>query len=564
MTKFTAKEIVSRYGALKSQRKTAEQTWDWIERFIMPFRGRFFQNLTSEHEVEWNGYKQVYDSTAIQSCKRLASNIHASVTSAGYQWFHFRFRDDALNKNNMAKVWLEDTAKRVYEALQDSNFDTQVAEMYLDMVGYGTSIIVEEVNNDTEWQGVDFQTIPLRECYFEMDHKNQVKRLYRRLQWTALQIVDKFGLENVPLNVKSRYESTSGIDERMEVVFCIFQREDSPDNQPDVTKPMSPTKRPWGYKYVLEEGMVELGDEGGYYEMPAFAVRWATTAGSQWGHSPSHIVLPDCRSLNKIIELYIRALAKSVDPPIVTTHRNILGTLNFEPAKITNVRDPDKIREMVPQTRMDMVQFGINDLRERILKAYYVDMIALKESPAMTATEVMAHREDMNRFMAPVMGRLENDFLNPLVSRTFNIMLRQGALMEIPEIVRNSGEWNIVYQGPMARSLNVDQVQAIEGWIQGVMAKAEIQPEVMDIVNWDNYERGVAEMRQVPANMINGESDVEETRKERAQEQAKMQQAMQAQEEGKAMQEMGGGMQALSEGAEAMPPGAAEQLMAAE
>ena len=165
MTKFTPTEIIKRYEALRSQRHTAEQTWDWIERFIMPFRsGRFFQTLSSEHEKEWNGYRQVYDSTAIQSCKRLASSIHAAVTSAGYQWFHFKFRDDKLNKNNLAKVWLEDTAKRVYDALQDSNFDTQVAEMYLDMCGFGTSVIVEEVNSEESWQGIDFQTLPIREC----------------------------------------------------------------------------------------------------------------------------------------------------------------------------------------------------------------------------------------------------------------------------------------------------------------------------------------------------------------------------------------------------------------
>ena len=163
MSHFSASKIIKRFDALHSQRRTVEQTWQWIERFIMPYRGKFFKEQMSEHEVEWQGYTNVYDSTAISSCKRLASAIHAAVTGSGFQWFHFRFRDDDLNKDNLAKAWLEDSAKRVYDALKDSNFDVQIAETYLDLCGYGTSILIEEVEDEKEWTGIDFQTIPIRE-----------------------------------------------------------------------------------------------------------------------------------------------------------------------------------------------------------------------------------------------------------------------------------------------------------------------------------------------------------------------------------------------------------------
>ena len=563
MAHFSNSEVIKRYHALWTQRKTAEQTWQWIERFIMPYRGKFFKTQKSEHEVEWQGYRHVYDSTAIHSCKRLASSLHAAITSSGYQWFHFRFRDDQLNENNEAMEWLEDSAKRVYQALQDSNFDIQAAEMYLDMCGYGTSVMTEEaIGPDDEWLGLDFQTLPLQDCYFEVNHKQQVLHLYRHLRWTPLQIIDKFGEENCPDHVIQKAKSTAGIDQRMDLVFCVFTREVGDDKEkPDPTKPMSPEKRPFGYKYVMVEGSHQLGKEGGYYEMPAFVARWATTAGSQWGHSPSHIVLPDVRSLNKLMELYMRALEKGVDPPILTTDRNILGDLNLEAAKITIVRDPDKVIERPPQTRMDMTQFGIGDMRERVMQMYHVDQLNLKTSPAMTATEVNARLDDMNRFMAPVMGRIQNDFLDPLVSRSFNIMFRKGALAPAPQIVLDSGEWNIEYQGPMARSQKMDQVQAIDGWIQGILAMAEIKPELMDLPDWDAYARGTAEMRQVPASMIKGEAEVEDDREERAKKEAEMQKAVQAQQEGEAMKSMGEGMGAMSEGAAQMPEGAAEQIM---
>ena len=46
---MTPEVIGQRYEALTSQRKTIEQTWQWIERYVVPFRGKFFRPQTSEH-----------------------------------------------------------------------------------------------------------------------------------------------------------------------------------------------------------------------------------------------------------------------------------------------------------------------------------------------------------------------------------------------------------------------------------------------------------------------------------------------------------------------------------
>ena len=57
------REIVMRWQAHYSLRKTVEEHWQLIERFVCPGRGKFFQEEKSEHELTWRR-RELYDSTA--------------------------------------------------------------------------------------------------------------------------------------------------------------------------------------------------------------------------------------------------------------------------------------------------------------------------------------------------------------------------------------------------------------------------------------------------------------------------------------------------------------------
>jgi len=87
-------EIKQRYDALWGIRKTVEQDWDLIEKFITPLRGgKFFQDQSSEHEIDWRRGRDVFDSTAILAANTLASSIHGALTSPSNRWFTLRFRN---------------------------------------------------------------------------------------------------------------------------------------------------------------------------------------------------------------------------------------------------------------------------------------------------------------------------------------------------------------------------------------------------------------------------------------------------------------------------------------
>lgn len=539
------RDIVHRWQAHVSVRKTVEEHWQLIERFVCPGRGKFFQDEKSEHELTWRR-RELYDSTAPMAAQSLAASIHGSLTSPATKWFRLRFRSDELNEMKEAKEWLEDCEDRVFMALQDSNFNIEAAEAYMDLVCFGTTVLVEETNDEAEWKGIEFQTIHIRGCYFDMDWNRDVRNLFREMEMTAGQIVSKFG-DDSPERIKQAYESAAEVDRKYTVLFCIFRRDDK--KNVDTTKPLGKDNRPYGWRYVMADDATPIGDEGGYYEMPAFVARWRMMSGSAWGFSPAMLALPDILTLNEMVNLILRAAEKVIDPATITTQRGVMGDLDLEPSGVTVVQSMDDIKPYESGARFDVSELQKDNLQQSIRQVFHVDQLELKESPAMTATEVNVRYELMQRLLGPTLGRLQNDFLDPLVSRTFYILLRAGQLPDLPdELAGSGGEMDIEYTGPLARSQKMVEAESMQRWIGGLVPLAQVKPEILDIPNFDGYARELAEVYGVPMKNLNSESDVKKVRKGRETAMAQQRLAQQATGEGQAMEAMGKGKTAMNEG----------------
>ncbi len=542
--------ILQRFEQLVTQRKTQDDTMQQIERFVVPFRGEFFRDMGSEHEVNWRR-RFIYDSTAIQACQTLAASIQGSLTSAAIKWFVLRFQNEDLNEDHEAKVWLQDTENRVYSALQESNFDMESSEFYLDLCSFGTGILTEEeiVDAGGRYKGIDFSSAPIRDCYFEHDFIGNVMRFYRLYQWTALQIYDKFGQDGMPADIYEQLDKNSDVDRKWNIIFCIYNRLDKVNA--DTTKMLAPTERPHGFKWVMEHDGVTLGEEGGYYEMPSFAARWRKVNGSRWGHSPATVALSDIMTLNELVEASLESVGKVVDPATITTERGLLSDLDLGRGGLTVVRSLDDIKPFESRARFDVADMRIDRLQESINKAFFVDQLELKQSPAMTATEVQVRYELIQRLLGPTLGRLEADYLDPLIKRTFHILHRNNQLAPMPKIIKEQeGQYEIEYTGPLPRAQKQEVATSVINWLGIVGQLAETFPRMMDNVEEDEVVIGLANMSSVPAKYRRDPKEVKKIRKERKERQDTMEQAQAAEQVGKGMEAVGRGSEALGGGIE--------------
>ena len=503
-------EIKQRFDALWSIRKTPEQTWDLIEKYISPIRGgKFFQDQTSEHEIDWRRGRDVFDSTAVLAANTLASSVHGALTNPSSRWFELRFRDTILNNDDAAKEWIQACTEAIWHALQESDFNLQINEAYIDLVAFGTTCVVEEAESDVTWEGLDFSTLPIREVYFEQNHKGGILRFYRRYEWNPLQIIDKFGAEGCPEHIVEKAKNPGQADTKERVIMCIYPRE---NGKQDTSKPtIKPKDRPFGVKFILHNTCEMLGEEGGYYEMPAYLARWQKASGSSWGFGPGTIALSDVMTLNTMVEQRLSSAAKVIDPPALVTERGMLSDLDLRPGGQSVVRDIKGVAPYESGARFDVADHLITGYQEQINKMFLVDRLELKESPAMTATEVNARFELMQRLLGPVFGRLQTDLLDPLIERTFRILMRGGQFPEMPEILLTmNGDFDVDYVGPMARAQKADEIGMINQWL-GMMAEmGQVFPEMNLLPDPQAAGRELAKVMNIPATIVRSETEVDE------------------------------------------------------
>ena len=540
-------KLRARYEVLKSEKSSIEEVFVLIEQYILPFRGYFNGSVESNNQVQWRR-REIYDGTAVLGAQTLASNLHSNLTNPILQWFNIITKNKELNRLNAVKVWLEDCTTLIYQVLQASNFELQVNETYLDLVGFGTAIILEEAHEtpDGKLDNLEFTTIPIEECVFETDHRERLCGLYRRLNWTPGQIIEKFGYDNVPDRIREADANPQHSTVRMGVLFAIYRRREIDLQWAASHRVLPPESRPYAAEYYLMDDGTPL-EIGGYYEMPAFAPRWRKASGSNWGFSQGMVCLSDVLTLNKFTELGIKVGEKCLDPPALIKRRGVLGNVDLQAGGATVVDDMANVQYLKYEGRFDVSRTTTADLKLAIEKAFFVDQLQLKESPAMTATEVQVRYQLMQRLLGPSLGRLQNDFLDPLIERTFRILFRYGLIPDPPqELVQSGAEFEIEYIGPMARAQRFDSVASIERWMQNVAQMASIFPQALDVPNVDEVVKELGYAAGVPAKLVQSDAAILLARIQKQKQMEQQQQMEMAQGAGQAIKTMGEGVKALS------------------
>jgi hypothetical protein len=469
---MTNEEILRRMGQLEIQRKPVEGTWDDIERYIVPLSGSFYNPEVIEAGKKWTT-KEIWDSTGPIGASRLASFFWAMTVSPQMDWLKIGHPDPKVEKDPVAKTWLDETGRRLYNAITSSNFSLEMATGMLSWVGYGNFAITQEVVDAKRWRGFQFGGVPMRDIYFEEDWQGRVYRWFQKFKWTATQIVSKFtdpgtGKFIGPSAIEEQAKQSAD-DTKIEVIYCVFPRPGKKPMGMD-EKMRAPLERPFGAKYVIRTGPGKdgtLGDETGFYEMPAYVGRYSRTTGSQWGFGPGLLALPTVKLVNALQEEIVNAAGKAVDPSLLVEERGLLGDVDLGRGGMTVVRDTSKsLVALESKARFDVSDNLLERQQLMIRKYFREDDISMKESPAMTATEVVQRRNLMNQLFGVPNGHLINDVLDPTTQTSFSTMYREGQIDKPPDIILEAAQkgtgLKIQYRGPLARAMRDDEVVAIE------------------------------------------------------------------------------------------------------
>ena len=508
-----AKQLKDNLSRLQEKRSTWESHWQEVADVMLPRKAE----ITRQRARGDKRSTQIFDATAVHALELLAASLHGMLTSSANRWFSLRFKETGLNDSDEAKEWLEDATKRMYDVIAKSNFQQEIFECYHDLIAFGTScLMIEEDQEDV----LNFSARHIKEIYIQENKKGYVDTLYRRFKMSAQATVEKFGIENVSKEIVNVLKKAPFDD--IDLVHVIRPRLDfDPQKQDKANMPFQSIYFEYGSGHVISIG--------GFKENPYVIPRYLKASTEQYGRSPGMNALPDVKVLNKMVEHSLKAAAKQIDPPLLIPDDGMLAPIRMSPGSINYYRSGsrDRIEPLNINANTAVTLNSENQRRDAINKMFHIDQLVVTENRNMTATEVLQRQEEKMRILGPVLGRLQSELLSPLVTRIFNIMLRNQLFMPSPDILTQQ-ELNIEYVSPMALAQRGQELQSLMKGLELFGSLAQTMP-VMDYIDEDGLVKQIISILGLPAKVIKSDAQVQQLRAERAEQEAQqmeMQQQM--------------------------------------
>jgi hypothetical protein len=512
------KTIMARFDRLKTGRQNWETHWQEVADYMQPRKA----DVTKTRSKGDKRTEQIFDSSPIQAVELLAASLHGMLTNPSTPWFSLRYKDEGLDADDEAKLWLEGVTETMYTAFNRSNFQQEIFELYHDLITFGTAaMFIEEDQSDL----LKFSTRHINEIYITENDKGRIDTVYRRFKITLRAAAQQFGT-NLSEEAKTKVEKDP-FDE-IDILHAVYPRIE-----------FDPTKK---NKENMEFESVYLeyknGNElsvGGFVEFPFVVPRYLKASHEIYGRSPAMTALPDVKMLNEMSKTTIKAAQKQVDPPLLVPDdgfllpvRTVPGGLNFYRSGTRDRIEPLNIGANNP--------LGLNMEEQRrtaIRNVFYVDQLLLQQGPQMTATEVIQRNEEKMRLLGPVLGRLQSELLKPMIDRCFAILLRNNQFAQAPEFLSGQ-DIEIEYVSPLAKAQKSTELSSITRAIEILGSLANVAP-VFDYINFDALVKHVADLVGVPQKVLKLQSQVNAEREQQAQlaeQQAQMQQMQQVADAG--------------------------------
>ena len=520
------KLLVERHNSLKSGRLLWEPNWQVIGEHVHPDRGDF-TTFTVSGQARTN---KIFDITAPWSLDVFAAGLESIFTSSAERWFEIEPVDKSLlKKNRRLRIWAEETTQVLYERVFNTpatNFQPQAHELYLDIGAFGTSPMLID---DIPGEPIRFKTYHLGNCWIAENHLGVVDTLYRRFYKTGRQLLNQYKkkltrsvIENITKKPYDNYECIHIVEPN-----DVFQK----DSELSVKKKFSSI-------FLLMSPEKIILEESGYDEFPYVVPRWKKSAEEVYGRSVAMGAKPAILMANEMMKTYIRGEQNRVAPPLQVPDDGFLMPIRLKQFGLNFYRSGTN-------DRIEPLQFGngssddrfLVKAQEQIMRSFFVDLFdeinqePRKSHTEQTRAEFLGRENKKTRRIGPMSGRMQVEFLTPMIQRVYNIARKRGMIDPPPTDVG----MKIRYISQANRAQRQVKLQNALQWMETFVPLLELKPEAGDRFNADEYVKWSHDLLDAPEGLLHTDEDVQQTRDQRAQQQ----QAQQQLEGGQAASEIG-------------------------
>ena len=512
-------QLLKRWSQLKTERASWWSHWKEISDYLLPRSGRFF---TQDRDKGNKRHNNIYDSTGTRALRVLAAGMMSGMTSPARPWFRLATADQDLMKYGPVKLWLNDVSNLMHSIFQKSNTYRALHSMYEELGAFGTaaSIVAPDFKNI-----IHHYTLTTGEYCIATNWKGEVTTLYREFQKTVHELVAEFGIENASSTVKSMYDN-GNLDAWVTVIHAIEPRTDRDPSKRDAQN------MAWSSIYFEAGGNPDKSlRESGFRRFPALCPRWATAGGDIYGNSPGMEALGDIKQLQHEQLRKAQGIDYQTLPPVQVPASMKNRDVDRLPGGVTYVdmAGPNNAIRTAFDVNLNLQYLlsDIQDVRERIRGSFYADlflMLANGTDGRMTATEVAERHEEKLLMLGPVLERLQNELLDPLIEMTFDQIMEAGIVPPPPQELQGN-EINVELVSMLAQAQRAIGTNSIDRFVGNLGAVAQYKPDVLDKFDADKWADIYSDSLGLDPQILVPADQVQAIRQQRAQAQQAAQQS---------------------------------------
>lgn len=509
----------SRYNSLYNERASFVPVWTDIRNFLAPRTARFpgeQQNIGQRQDLN------ILDISPRLAVRTLAAGLQSGVTSPLRPWFRLGTPDPELQEFGPVKNWLYIVENLMREVFSRSNIYDRLKSTYGVMGTYGTGALGIDEDDDDVIRAGDF---PMGSFMLATSAAGRVNTLYRDVFLTASQMIERMANGNIararaklPQTVMSNYDN-GNYEAKYQLVQII-----EPNRNYKSGSALSAYKKVSSVWFdPSRNGVDSILKLSGYDDMPVMAPRWDLLGDDVYGYGCGELCLGSAKALQLMEKRKLQGIDKNVNPPMIadasmrnqrtsilpgdTTYVNglITGKPGFAPAYQVNPY-LNELREEIQRTEML--------IDEAFHKNLFLMISEVGDQPNITATQINVMREEKMLMLGPVLERLNDELLDPIIDRTFNIMMKRGMLPPPPKEIQGMPlrvEYiSVLAQAQKAMGIgNIERFIGFVGNLAQLQAAAGKQPDAWDKVDVDQtideYADGVA----VPPTIVRSDDVVQ-------------------------------------------------------
>lgn len=517
----------ARLGMLRSWRWSWWAHWSRLAEFFCP--RRFHWVITANRMQKGSPINdQIIDSTGLQAVETCASGMWAGLTNPARPWLKLAIGLPWVELDTDGKAWLEDTEQRLYTVLSQSNFYTEMAQVFQDLTVFGTApAIIYEDFEDV----IRIYTPCAGEYYLAAGARFSNDTLYREFVMTVTQIVEMFTVKRCPDAVQKAWtQGGSSLD--TEFVVCHAIEPNFPISKKDTTggsiKPV-PTVFTFRETYWLKghPGKQALSLRG-FHKKPFFAMRWSKVSNDPYGRSPCMNALGDNRQVQQETRRKAEFIEKGVRPPMGADPALKNEPSSIVPGNITYTDTTGGKKGFWPLFEPNPVWLtgitaDIKEVNTRLEKCLFVDvfMAITQMAGVQPRNELELTKRDLERLqkLGPVIDLVEGE-LQIAVERILDIMERRRMLKpkpksldKIPLKIEFTTIMRIAQRSSTA--VSIKDFLAV-GTQMSAAAKNAGLPDPLRKVNLDKAMDKYADVSNVPTDLLFTDEQVQEQDKARA------------------------------------------------